>query len=87
MYRRFMALHHDPEVALFDCWDLFASPPARLASGLCGNVTGAAIATADVECAGDMYAEIDDIRKEYESEFIEKYRDLLERQRDLMQDI
>lgn len=45
-----------------------------------------AIAAADVECAGGKYEEIDEIRKEYESEFIEKYRDLLERQRDLMQD-
>ncbi len=44
------------------------------------------IATADVECAGDMYEEIDEIRKDYEGEFIEKHRDLLERQRDLMQE-
>jgi hypothetical protein len=45
-----------------------------------------AIAAADVECAGSMYEEINEVHKEYESEFIEKYRDLLERQRDLMQD-
>lgn len=45
-----------------------------------------AIASADVECAGNMHEEIDEISREYESEFIEKHRDLLERQRDLMQE-
>ncbi|MEA2022973.1 MAG: hypothetical protein U9N79_01640 [Actinomycetota bacterium] len=45
-----------------------------------------AIAAADVECAGGMYEEIDEIAKGYEGKFIEKYRDLLERERELMQD-
>jgi hypothetical protein len=46
-----------------------------------------AIAAADVECAGGMYEEIDEIRVGYEARFIEKYRDLLERERDLIQDM
>lgn len=45
-----------------------------------------AIAAADVECAGDMFDVMEEIRKEYEAKFIEQYRELLEKQRDLVQD-
>ncbi len=46
-----------------------------------------AIAAADIECAGDMFDVMEEIHKEYEAKFIEEYRDLLEKQRDLMQDL